>query len=79
MGFSPGDCLWLRASCRYASSLYGWTGPKSNLNWEGPWKVKAEETVYNQLSLTFIDPSIGGSGLFATGSLGSTTWWPSGY
>lgn len=42
--------------------LYMLDGSEVEFELEGPWKVKTTDTVYNQLSLTFIDPSIGGSG-----------------
>ena len=42
--------------------LYMLDGPEIEFELEGPWKVGGEAAGHGQVSLTFIDPSLGGSG-----------------
>jgi len=41
---------------------YSLEGSEIEFLLEGPWKVKRDSITYDQVSLTFIDPNIGGSG-----------------
>lgn len=41
---------------------YSLEGSEIEFILEGPWKVKRDSITYDQISLTFIDPNIGGSG-----------------
>lgn len=49
----------LRAGMRHRYAL---DGREIEFIMEGPWEAKYSGTIYQQLSLTFIDPHIGGSG-----------------
>lgn len=42
--------------------LYMLDGPEIEFEMEGPWRVTRDGLAYDQLALTFVDPSLGGSG-----------------
>lgn len=42
--------------------LYMLDGPEVEFEFEGPWRAKATDRSWHQASLTFVDPSLGGTG-----------------